>query len=60
MAEGERSWPDDRRGDQLDAARRSADDGVTRWLRRAMAPRPREIWVMEPDGRMRKVLTSDG
>jgi hypothetical protein len=55
MAEGERSWPDDRRGDRIDAARRSADDGLTGWLRRAMAPRPREIWVMEPDGRMRRV-----
>ncbi|NNJ13196.1 hypothetical protein EKD04_023000 [Chloroflexales bacterium ZM16-3] len=55
MTEGERSWPDDRRGGQQDPARTTEDTSLAAWLRRALTPRPREVWVMEPDGRMRRV-----
>ncbi len=51
MAEGKQSQRDDR-GEQREPARR---DGLAGRLLRAIAPRPREVWVMEPDGRMRRV-----
>jgi hypothetical protein len=54
MAEGERSWPDDRPGERQGAGQRDGEAGLTGWLRRAISPRPREVWVMEPDGRLRK------
>jgi hypothetical protein len=55
MAESERGRADNRHDERRDAARTPADDGLTGWLRRAITQRPREIWVMEPDGRMHKV-----
>lgn len=54
MTAGERGWPDDRRDAQRPPARREAP-GLTGWLRKAIAPRPREVWVMEPDGSLRRV-----
>jgi hypothetical protein len=55
MAEGERSWPDERRGERQGPAQPDGDGGLAAWLRRAITPRQREIWVMEPDGRLRRV-----
>jgi hypothetical protein len=51
---------DERPGERQDDGQRTGDTGLTGWLRRAISPRPREVWVMEPDGKMRKVEPSDG
>jgi hypothetical protein len=59
MAGDAQDEPDDRRGDR-DLGERSAEEaGLAGWLRRTLAPRPREVWVMEPDGRMRKGMKNE-
>ncbi|NTW04467.1 MAG: hypothetical protein HGA19_24925 [Oscillochloris sp.] len=59
MEEGERSWPEDRRTEEQGSSRHTDDTGLAGWLRRTLTPRPREVWVMEPDGTLRKVVTED-
>jgi hypothetical protein len=49
----------ERPGERQYTGERASDAGLTGWLRRAISPRPREVWVMEPDGRMRKVAERD-
>jgi hypothetical protein len=56
---GNADRPGERPGERQDAGQRDDDAGLTGWLRRAISPRPREVWVMEPDGRMRKVVVND-
>jgi hypothetical protein len=42
-------------GERQEPGQRMGDTGLTGWLRRVIGPRPREVWVMEPDGRVRRL-----
>jgi hypothetical protein len=50
------------RGDERpddDRASEPGDSGLSGWLRRAIGSRTREVWVMEPDGRMRRGMKDE-